>query len=60
MTSNEKFINLCIQKAMSYENVREDQNYFLNIDDVFVVWSCKTMQSSKCLVGAVNKGAYYY
>lgn len=60
MISNEKFISLCIQKVMLYENAREDQDKFLNIDDVFVVWSCKTLRNSKCLVSAKNKGAYYY
>lgn len=60
MISNERFISLCVQKVMLYENAREDQDEFLNIDDVFVVWSCKTLQNSKCLVSAKNKGAYYY
>lgn len=60
MISNERFISLCVQKVMLYENAREDQDKFLNIDDVFVVWSCKTLQNSKCLVSAKNKGAYYY
>ena len=45
---------------MLYENARVDQNNFLNIDDVFVVWSCKMLQNNKCLVSAKNKGAYYY
>ena len=39
MISNERFISLCVQKVMLYENAREDQDEFLNIDDVFVVWS---------------------
>lgn len=60
MISNERFISLCVQKVMLYENASEDQDKFLNIDDVFVVWSCKTLQNSKCLVSAKNKGAYYY
>ena len=60
MISNERFISLCVQKVMLYENAREDQDEFLNIDDVFVVWSCKTLQNSKCLVSAKNKEAYYY
>lgn len=60
MISNERFISLCVQKVMLYENAREDQDKFLNIDDVFVVWSCKTLQNSKCLVSAKNQGAYYY
>ena len=60
MISNERFISLRVQKVMLYENAREDQDKFLNIDDVFVVWSCKTLQNSKCLVSAKNQGAYYY
>ncbi len=36
MISNERFISLCVQKVMLYENAREDQDEFLNIDDVCV------------------------
>lgn len=60
MISNERFISLCVQKVMIYENAKEDRIKFLNIDDVFVVWSCKTLQNSKCLVSAKNSDAYYY
>lgn len=32
----------------------------VQIEDVFVVWFCKTLQNSKALLSAKHKGAFYY
>lgn len=58
---HEDFMKLCAKKVAEYENNRTDlQEVNLNSDDVFTVWSAKTLQNSKCLMAAPHKGAYYY
>lgn len=62
--NHEEFIELC--KRLVYENEISkevagewsDTNIFM--EDVFVVWSCKTLQNSKAILSATNKGAYMY
>ena len=31
----------------------------VSIDDVFIVWFCKTLQNCKCLAGVVGDDKYY-
>lgn len=57
---HEDFIRLCKRQVAKYENSRVDVNEDIDRDDVFVVWSCKTLQNSKALMSAKHKGAYYY
>ena len=61
---HEEFIELAKKQVASYESVRPgfDINFAEKIDikDVFVVWSCKTLQNSKALLSMPHKGAYYY
>lgn len=62
--SHETFIELC--KRLVYENEISkevsDEWSGINIfmEDVFIVWSCKTLQNSKAILSATNKGAYMY
>lgn len=59
--TNERFLDLAKEKVRDYENGRVDINFTnLQIEDVFVVWSCKTLQNSKALLSAKHKGAFYY
>lgn len=58
--TNEKFIEICKENVKLFENERTDIYEKIQIDDVFVVWSCKTLQNSKCLMSTPVKGAYYY
>lgn len=58
--NHEEFIKLCKRKVAWYENSRDDKVKEIDRDDVFIVWSCKTLQNSKCLMSAKHKGAYYY
>lgn len=60
MITNEKFLRLCKRKVAEYENKRVDIKEDIDADDVFSVWTCKTLQNSKCLMGTPVKGAYYY
>ncbi|MFQ7348303.1 MAG: DUF6275 family protein [Anaerococcus vaginalis] len=60
MITNEKFLRLCKRKVAEYENKRVDIKEDIDADDVFSVWTCKTLQNSKCLMSTLVKGAYYY
>lgn len=57
---HEEFIKLCIKKVEENENKRQDMEVITNASDVFVVWSCKTLQNSKALLSTLHKGACYY
>lgn len=48
--------------VMDYFNAHVDKtdNKQITMDDVFVVWFCKTLQNWKCLVStSVSDGMYY-
>lgn len=60
MIKHENFLRLCQRKVAEYENKRVDIKEEIDADDVFLVWSCKTLQNSKCLMSTPVKGAYYY
>ena len=58
----DKFLKLCKQMVVSYFNGRSDKTdkFELTIDDVFVVWNCKTLQNNKALLSTtVSDGMYY-
>lgn len=59
---NDKFLKLCKEIIVNYFNVNVDKTDKKQIteDDVFVVWSCKTLQNNKALVSTtVSDGMYY-
>lgn len=59
---NDKFLDLCKKIVVDYFNSRVDKTDQKKIteDDVFVVWSCKTLQNNKALVSTtVSDGMYY-
>ncbi len=59
---NKKFIDLCIQHVVDYfnENADKTDNKHISAEDVFVVWSCKTLQNNKALLSTtVSDGMYY-
>ena len=49
------FISFCEDVVVDYIG---DKN--ITKDDVFVVWSCKTLQNKKALLSAKYKGAPYF
>ncbi|EAC4967771.1 hypothetical protein AC077_00425 [Listeria monocytogenes] len=68
---NQEFINLCKEKVLEYVNVGyvnagyivgwEDS--FINlysIDNIFVVWSCKTLQNNKALLSTERPDGMYF
>ena len=60
---NDTFLKLCKQIVVDYFNNRADKtdkNGKITEDNVFVVWSCKTLQNNKALVSTtVSDGMYY-
>lgn len=59
---NDKFLKLCKAIVVKYFNEHADKTDKKQIteDDVFVVWSCKTLQNNKALVSTtVSDGMYY-
>lgn len=58
----DKFLELCKQEVVNYFNGRFDRtdNYKITEENVFVVWSCKTLQNNKALLSTtVSDGMYY-
>lgn len=59
---NDKFINLCKNIVMDYFNKKAKKTDNINItrEEIFVVWSCKTLQNNKALVSTtISDGMYY-
>lgn len=55
--SHEDFIKLCRIKVAEFET---QEGRSTTPDKVFVVWSAKVLQNSKCLLSTRLKGASYY
>ena len=49
-----KFIEFCKEQVFK----RDEKT--TSIDNVFVVWSCKTLQNKKALLSSTDKGANYF
>ena len=49
---NEEFLRLCKAKVAEYTNSHMDKTdgKQIAVQDVYVVWSCKTLQNSKALL----------
>ncbi len=59
---NVDFVRLCRKTIADYynERVEKTDNFKITEDDVFVVWSCKTLQNNKAMVSTtVSDGMYY-
>ena len=60
---NEKdFVQLCKKTVADYANQHLDKtdNKAVLVDDVFVVWLCKTLQNSKALLSTTLLDGMYY
>lgn len=59
---NKTFIEMCKKAIVDYfnNNVDKTDNKKINNNDVFVVWSCKTLQNNKALLSTtISDGMYY-
>lgn len=59
---NEEFLRLCKAKVAEYTNSHMDKTdrKQITVNDVYVVWFCKTLQNHKALLSTnVPDGMYY-
>lgn len=59
---SKEFITLCKKEIVNYFNGNSEKTdkFELSENDVFVVWSCKTLQNNKALLSTtVSDGMYY-
>lgn len=59
---NKSFLDLCKQVVADYTNEHLDKTdgEVITTENVYVVWSCKTLQNSKALLSTtVHDGMYY-
>ncbi len=59
---NNDFENLCKKVIVDYfnENAEKTDSYKIKEENVFIVWSCKTLQNNKAMVSTtVSDGMYY-
>ena len=58
----DKFLNICKELVKDYTNKHLDKTdkKEITIDDVFVVWTCKTLQNNKALLSTTLFDGMYY
>ena len=56
------FIKLCREEVCKYTNKHLDvtDKGDITVDDVYVVWSCKTLQNNKALLSTTLFDGMYY
>jgi len=63
LSQSKDFIQFAKEQIVEYFNTRADstdKNGHITLDDVFVVWCCKTLQNHKALLSTtVSDGMYY-
>ena len=57
---NEKFISMCKRLVKEYAGEHLDKSDTLPEFEVFVVWSCKTLQNNKALLSTTLFDGMYY
>ena len=58
ITGMEHFQSVCKKKMVEWYNEKSDVK--IDLSNVFVVWSCKTLQNYKCLVSTTVSGDGVY
>ena len=60
--NDKEFIEICKEKVRDYANEHLDKtdNVQITIDNVFVVWQCKTLQNNKALLSTTLYDGMYY
>ena len=60
--SNDKFLKLCKNIVKDYVNEHLDKSDNVQIDEnnIFIVWSCKTLQNNKALLSTTLYDGMYY
>lgn len=59
---NDEFLKLCKKIVKDYANEHLDKtdNVQIDEDNIFIVWSCKTLQNNKALVSTTLCDGMYY
>lgn len=57
---NGKFISICKKLVKEYAEEHLDKSDTLPEFEVFVVWSCKTLQNNKALLSTTLSDGMYY
>ena len=57
--TDKKFINLIKSKIVDYFN-SHDRDKTISEEDVYIVWSCKTLQNFKALASTTVPDGIYY
>ena len=59
---NKKFLEIAIRTVVNYfnERVEKTDNVLIGHDNVYVVWSCKTLQNNKALLSTTVPDGMYY
>lgn len=57
---SDKFIKKCKELVKNYTEEHIDKSDNIPVFDVFVVWSCRTLQNSKALLSTSLKDGMYY
>ena len=60
---NDTFLNLCKNIVVDYFNRHKDKPDVvedITTDDVFIVWSCQTLQNNKALLSTTKPDGMYY
>lgn len=61
ITGMKHFESVCLKKMVEwYNRVQTDGFCQIELDEVFVVWACKTLQNYKCLVSTTVSGDGIY
>lgn len=57
-----RFIELCKNEIVKHfnEECEKTDSYRMTVDDVYVVWSCKTLQNNKALLSTIVSDGMYY
>lgn len=60
--SEKDFVQLCKKTVADYATRHMDKtdNKVVLVDDVFIVWMCKTLQNSKALLSTTLLDGMYY
>ena len=60
--NDKEFIEICKEKVRDYANEHLDKtdNVQITIDNIFVVWQCKTLQNNKALLSTTLFDGMYY
>ena len=57
---NNDFEKVVKQTVVDYVNRAKGGEKKITQDDVYIVWSCKTLQNNKAMASAKDKHAMYY